>query len=431
MAAASLVYGLAWGFTTRPMGDSAQYRADGITITSGWHQLTDRTPGYPLLLWATGSLHGETRLLFILQLLLHGASVLLSVDIARRVGVGRTGQLVVAALMMTLPAMLPVVYSGSEAFTQALVTMAFWFITRWSGDRRPGWCWAAGAAAGATAWVRPSYAVLFVPLAVAVAAGGDSARRRVRFQRAGRVAAPAVVAVAALLAISAVRFDSPTLTPLTGWYLSSRTSGYVQDLPERYEPGRSILIAERDRQLLLGDEVDAPNYAFAVRDELEDAMGMDRHELDRWMLRANLLLVSRHPFEYQAAVTQASVRYVAMDSQPAVGGLGRPVTWTLLLVHLSLQGAFVGLFLLLPGLMLTGRVRAPALAVVGTAMAVSLTVALVAVATETGTPRLRAPTEPLLAVALVTGWSLVWPFLPRCRQTAQDCIGPGEAVVAP
>ena len=70
------------------MGDSAAYRSAAETITSGWGQLTERTPGYPLLLWLTGSVRTETTALFLAQLLMHAISVLMVVRVAARLGLG-------------------------------------------------------------------------------------------------------------------------------------------------------------------------------------------------------------------------------------------------------------------------------------------------------------------------------------------------------
>lgn len=408
----SLAYGMAWGWRTRPMGDSADYRLAGRVITSGWEQLTDRTPGYPLVLWVTGSLEGETTALFVVQLLMHAASVLIVLGVLRSLAIGWRGRSVAALLLFAPAGMLAVVAAGTEATVQLLVTATLGLFVRWSRTRGTGELVAVGVLFAALTWVRPSYAPVVVAAVLVVWFVARPEPIAVRLRQLAALVLPAALGVGLLVGIHAVRFDHVGLTPLTGWYLGSRTSGYVERLPERYEPARRILVAERDRQLLLDGEVDAPNYSFAVRDELEQALGMDRDELDDRMLEMNLYLITRHPFEYQAAVSRSVLRYTDLDSQPGVSQLPTAVAWASALVHLGLLAAFAVQLCVVPGLALVRRWRGRPWATWSYGLAVSAAVMVVSVMTETGTPRLRTPTEPLLVTVLVLGWSALWTARP-------------------
>lgn len=427
----SLGYATAWGWRTRPMGDSADYRLAGRVITSGWAELTDRTPGYPLVLWATGSLRGETVALFVLQLVMHAVAVGLVVDVLGSVGVRWRGRTVAAVALFAPPGMLAVVATGTEATVQLLVAAGLWAFARWYRTRGLPELVAVGALFAALTWVRPAYA----PVVLAAAAVTWFVVRPASPRRQAAVLAavlvPAVVGVGLLVGVQTVRFDHAGLTPLTGWYLGSRTSGYVERLPERYEPARSILVAERDRQLLLGGEVDAPNYSFAVREELQRALDMDRAELDRYVLGLHLHLIVHHPFEYQASVMQAAVRYLDIDSQPGVSRLPEPVAWTAAVVHLAVVALFVAQLLVTPGLALARRLRGRPWGIWCYSMAVSGAVMAVSVMTETGTPRLRTPTEPLLVVAMVVGWSALWRVRAADGEDDADDADPDEALVSP
>ncbi len=405
---ASIAYGAAWGWRTRPMGDSADYRLAGRVITSGWEQLTDRTPGYPLVLWATGSLDRETVALFVVQLLMHAASVLIVLGVLRGLAVGWRGRSVAALALFAPASMLAVVAAGTEATVQLLVTATLGLFVRWYRTRGSAELVAIGVLFALLTWVRPSYAPVVVAAGVVVWFVARPEPLAVRFRRLGALLLPAALGIGLLVGIHAVRFDHAGLTPLTGWYLGSRTSGYVERLPERYEPARRILIAERDRQLLLDGELDAPNYSFAVRDELAQALHMDRAELDDHMLELNLYLITRHPFEYQAAVTQSVVRYTDLDSQPGVSQLPTGFAWASALVHLGLLVAFVVQLCVMPGLALARRWRGAPWATWSYCLAVAGAVMVVSVLTETGTPRLRTPTEPLLVTVLVLGWAAMW-----------------------
>jgi hypothetical protein len=384
------------------MGDSWSYRIAGRTIVGGWHHLTDRTPGYPLLLWATGSLRHETHLLFVVQLLLHAASVLLVVDVARRWGVSVGGRIAIALLLCAPPEMILVVSSGSEALTQFLLAVCLWCLARWCDHRRSSALVGAGLSVGVVAWVRPSFALLAVPLLVVVLL---FARRGSRWRSMARLAVPVVLVVGALVTVHVVRFDRWTLTPLTGWYLGSRTSTFVDRLPATDEPARSILVAERDRQLLRADEVDAPNYSFAVRDELRRALGMSEPKLDDYVLRLNLRLIAGHPFEYLDAVTTASAKYVQIDAEPPLQGLGRLAAWVMSLVHLALVAVAVAAAAALSSRVLHREVDRRTLALWCGCVAIVGYTWLTAVLVETGTPRLRVPTDPILVLLLVFGLS--------------------------
>jgi hypothetical protein len=415
VAIATAVSIVAWRFRTAPMGDSAQFRAAGSTITGGWRTLTDRPPGYPLVLWATGSLHRETALLLVVQALLHAASVLLVVDTAWRLGVSRAGRIVIALALVALPAMILVRSSGSEAVSQFLVVVAVWAVVRWFDTASPWALVGAGAASAAGVWVRPSTAL--VPVVLALAAWGVARRRRdadgPRSGPAGAallVLAPVVLAAALLVGGNAVRFHRVEASPLTGWYLSSRTSAFVEELPASYEPGRSILVAERDRQLLAGDRYDAPNYAFGVRDELGQALGLDSAATDRWMLDANLYLIAHHPLSYLSSIGPAVLRFGDLDAQAPIRGLGSGPAQAMALVHLALVFAFLVQLVLAPGVLLSTRnrpgVRRRA-AGLGLCAACVVAVALPSVLLETGAARLRSPVDPLLALLLVAGWEIV------------------------
>ncbi len=401
LVSASLIAGFGWGWKTRPMGDSGSYRQAARIIFGGWHQLTDRTPGYPFLLWITGSTHGETHLLFVVQLALHMITVFVVVRLANRAGVPAPGRVAIAILLVLPPEMVLVVSSGSEALAQFLLVVAFWAVVRWCSDRRAELLVIGGLAFGLLGWVTPAMAFLALPVAGMVAI--VLRRSGQQWWRASTVVLPAMALVVVLLVVNAVRFDSPDLTPLTGWYLGSRTSLYVQRLPSTYEPARSILIAERNRELLEGDAVDAPNYSFAVRTRLARKLHMTSRQLDDYMLRLNLRLIVSHPLEYVTAVSQSIPRYVDVDSEPGVAVLGRVSAWIMQAIHMVLALVFFGVAAVVAGLAWTRRLRPRDAVIWAFGSAVAAYGLLSATMLETGTVRLRVPFDPILVLMLVSG----------------------------
>jgi hypothetical protein len=181
---ASLAYGMAWGWRTRPMGDSADYRLAGRVITSGWEQLTDRTPGYPLVLWVTGSLEGETTALFVVQLLLFAPA-----------------------------GMLAVVATGTEATVQLLVAATLGLFVRWYRTRGTGELVAVGVLFAALTWVRPSYAPVVVAAMLVVWFVARPEPIAVQPRQLAALVLPAALGVGLLVGIHAIAVDGETVEP--------------------------------------------------------------------------------------------------------------------------------------------------------------------------------------------------------------------------
>jgi len=418
MAIGSLVATVAWRGISRPMADTVSYRAGAVVLQHGWHSLTDRTPGYPLILVLTGSADRSTHVLFFLQLAMHILCACLMVDIARQVGVGRNGRIALAALLQAPVVMIRVVYEGTEATSAVLLTLLCWLLLR---PVEPGHrlrrALAVGITCGASAMVRPTFALLFVPAAIIgyLLWRDPEAEHDRSWAAAGVVIVPSLVLVGGLMALNGVRFDSPSLTPLTAYHLSSRTSPYVENLPLSYEPARSVLIRERNRALLRGESRAPANFIWRARPALARATGLKGRALDRYVMRMDIELIVHNPFAYLDTVKTASVNYTNLDSQPAVLGLGRPAAWTQEALHQMLLFLFVGVLALIPGLTLARRVSPAMVRVLAVGLALSVYTGLVSVLVETGTARLRSPSEPILALMFVVAISAVRPALDGLR----------------
>lgn len=397
LAVASAVTALAWRGITRPMVDTVGYRDTINSLEHGWGWVTDRTVGYPLVMMATGAAHGSSRVLFFLQLAMHVTTVVLMVDVARRVGVDRRGRLAVAVLLFAPVVLLRVVHEGTEALSALQLTFACWLLLTPPRTRPRAWAVVLGVTCGSAALVRPTFTLLFVP---AAALAGWMATER-RWRTAALVAVPAVAIVGGYITANGVRFQSWSTTPNMAYNLNSRTSTYVEELPPSFEPGRSVLIRERDAALLVGDAVPPQNYIYRAKPALEEATGLSGRELDRWVLRADIWLITHNPFAYLDAVKTSTVNYANCDSQPAILGLGRPVAWLQEAVHQVLLVGFVGVLALVPGLALAGRIGRRTLVVLGVGAVLAGYNLLITVMVEAGTARLRSPAEPIMAMMAV------------------------------
>lgn len=406
LAVAAVVYAVVFRAVSRPMGDSVSYRAAAHTITSGWHHLTDRTPGYPLLLWATGSVEHETRLLFAVQLALHVLTVLGAISLARTAGVGPRGRLAVTVLLVTPPVMGNVALAGTETVTAALLVALAWCLVRAARGGSAGHLWGAGAAAGGLVLVRPSYQLLWAVLAAIVLWWWRAEGWRTRLAAVGRVAAPSVLLVAALVTWNGVRFDSPAVTPMTPWHLSTKTALWVEELPPSEEPIRSALIRSRDRRFLTDEDHDPADHAFQLRDDLGGVAGLSDRELDRRMLRLQLRLLAERPFSYVDAVGRSGVKYAG----PHV--VGRDLPWDPLTsplgaVHYGLVALFAVAATTLAGLALAGRRPSRAGSPLVVAAVLAAYTAAVTCMGEVGAPRVRSATDPLLVLLLVAGLAVL------------------------
>lgn len=413
LAVAAVTASIVWGGRTRPMGDSESYRAAGRVITGGWHHITDRTPGYPLLMWITGSLDSETTALFVTQLVLHVTSVVLVLMVTRRIGLPRLARFVITVLLVMPPVMVKVVYSGSEALTEFLVVISLWLFVGWLDCRSGERLLALGVVLGALTWVRPTFQLVWLPATLAVwfitarsRSLRESPNRRASIRSAATVALPAVLIVGSLIVSNGVRFGQWGTTPMLGWFLGSRTSAFVEELPES-EPLREMLIRERDRRSLLGAETDAENYQFGIEDRISEATGLDDAQLDSRMLHLNVGLIASHPFDYVTAVNRSLFNLTQMDAEPAASGPGRIGGWLQSATHFVLMVGFALSLLTLPGLALACYLERRTLAILGYCMMMAGYVAIVSALVETGSPRLRAPTDALLVIFMVTGWALL------------------------
>lgn len=401
LVVSATVHAIAWGGRTRAMGDSADYRTAARVVFSGWGELTERAPGYPFVLWVTGSTGGETVALYGVQTLLHLVAVLLVVDLARRVGVTQGWRVLTAVLLVTPPVMMKVVYAGSEAVAEVLVVLVAWLAWRWQETDRVCFLVAIGPVLGAAALVRPTFQLLFLPMLVLLGWWAIGAHR---WRRPALALVPAVLVIIVVSGYNGARFDSPGLSPLLPWHLSSKVALFVEDLPDSEEPARFFLVERRDELLVEEPTRAAATFAFDNRSGLAEVTGIDEGpELDRYMLGLDLQLIARQPVGYLDSVARSSVRYVQFDEQKAGFGdrawLGR--AW--LLVHGVLAVVIAAVAVLLPGAVLVRGVDRPRGRLLAVGVLLVVYTGAVSVALETGSARLRSPTDPLIVLLAVVG----------------------------
>lgn len=412
-AVALVVYGLWWRGAVR-LAEAPSYERAGQIFASGWHSITERPPGYPLLLWATGSLDGPSLALFAIQLLMVVATSWLVWSVARRAGFPLRWRVAVFLLALSPPVAQMAAYAQTECLAALLITGVLATGVRARTSR-----WAAvacGALAGAVVLVRPAFLLVAPLLAVALVAVHlrRGAGPRPAVTTGALLLAPWLLLVGGYTVLNGARFGQMTITPLLPWHLSTTTASSIESLPPSFEPLRSELIAERDRQLLVPESGHTaelyvscqiwnpacPRHAIARR------LGVTDQELSREMLRAQLWLVVHDPQTFVDRGTRASGSFALpfvgprLDPRPAPLGSVVAGAWWLVLALASLVAA-AGLIAVAAAAWL-GRLRGRRwLAVVG-AVIVGVTWFQSAFF-ETGDARLRTPVDPVLLVLAAVG----------------------------
>lgn len=406
LAVAFSFYCVYFGGTATLGSDTADYQFAARSIAAGWHHILDRVPGYPLLLVATGAQHGPSRSLFVVQLATYLLGVFLAVRIARRLGSTDRWAMALAILLLLPPVVGPVVAIGTEGPAEFLLVVAAWLFVRWFDDQRLRWLIGLGLAVGLSGWVRPTFTLWFIPVAVFVALASTAPTVLRRAAAGAAAAAPAFAVVALLVVINAVRFGYPTTTPLLGWNLSTRTVAYVEDTPRSEEPLRSTLIEARNQSLVTGESHSGLMYIWSVRPSLQANSGQSQRDLDRRMLRLNLSLIAHNPLDYLSAVATASGTYVLLagSDDARLNSATARVLWAPM--HLLIGAVFLAQLCVVSGLAVLRRLRRRTVLVLAFLYMTMLYNAAVSTMVEVGNPRYRVPTDALAMIAVAVGLTL-------------------------
>lgn len=407
---AFVLYSAWWGLTPRVVIDTIDYQTAAADLRDGsLDAIHDRTPGYPLLLTATASTETPTAALWTLQFALHGASVVVAALIARSMGVTRRGRLLLVLALLSPPLVEPAATALSESTASFWVVMALGAFAWWTTAARTWLLVAAGAASMMAAFTRPS--LLFVPIVIAVAAAASTQAATTRLRTGVLVIALPLVAIGSFVAWNGLRFGEPTMTPRTGWHLSTKTASFVEDLPDSYEPIRGVLVSGRDAALLRpGSSHTAAVYIWATRDDVLAATDMDEAEVNRYMVRLNLELIARNPLRYTSEVQRSLATYLGPSAEEryASGVVGQAF-WSI--AHYLALAAFIAQ-LAAVGSLTWARTRLSAIPRVLSVSAwywagigVVIGNAIVSSAFEAAIPRHRATTETVALLLLAVGWS--------------------------
>lgn len=410
IAAAAILYAHVYREAPFEAPDTSGYMAAARDLMDGSiDSLQDRTPGYPLILLATGSTSELTRSLFLTSLALHLLAVSLVLGILRSLGL-RQSMLVVAAILALRPALTePATWALSETTTEISVVLGVAALyVYWKRGIRSALI-IAGLAFGYAALTRPSYAPVGLAASLALGAlslaSGPVGRPLRRILRQGAVLTGLPVAMTAGYALfNAVRFDYPGVSPILAASLSQRVTNLYEFLPD--SGVRAILLRWRAKAYVTGGN---PAWAFfPATEELERYTGKSRLELYQSMVPLVLRVIAKHPEAYFEAVVLdfAAFWFPRQSTGPPAAKAAE------YLIHYATMGFFCLLLAVLVTfgfLSWAGRLRferspTVVLQVVVAAVAIVLSNAVLTCALNPGEPRYRSPTDLLILLAIFGGW---------------------------
>lgn len=318
----------AWHATPVHEPDSAGYLEVAADLADGsLDRVWGRTPGYPLLLLATGSWPDPMARLVMVQLALHALSAAALLSLLRRLGITPGVRAVVAAIALSPPFVEHAAYVLTESLVQVLVIPALVGLLRFVLDGTARWL-AVGALGLATAGlVHPAWAPSVLALAIVVAIASRLPALPAGSARRGVVAALAVLLAGILVLGSFVTFQSARfgfagLAPTLGSSLSHKTGRVLEAIPDAQAAEREILIRHRNAALVdpRGDH-QAHSYIYRAIPELEAATGLSGPALDAHIAAIQARLIARHPMEYLDEVLRSWLWYWSPGVSPP-GGLG-------------------------------------------------------------------------------------------------------------
>ena len=443
-SAAFLLYCRLWPQAPLFAPDTAGYLSFAQDLADGSDAAPRyRAPAYPTLLWLTGSVTNPSRFLFHVSLLLHFGSVWLLAVILREMGCGKRA-LGLFGLVLLCPLF---VQTAGWALTENL-TQFFLIggLLSFSGSlrRSSAWqMWASGVIFACAALTRPAYQLIVLPLVIVVLIHAALSRQRFaqrlpRFMTRGTLVA-FFFPLLAYGSLNYLQFGFFGITYSLGHNLSTRTARFIHLLPDEYQDVRTILIEKRDERLLRNPEPGSHSvhwYDNHARQALQAKTGLSGVSLANYMLRLNLALILRHPVAYAREVSESFVGYLFpyMTQLAAIGPL--PVRLSLYALHVLLLAAFLTQFVVLVGQVTYGWFQtigkhrtdaglqapfdAPQIATYAAALSIIVYTGLVSCLLDTGEPRQRTPTDPLIVFVTVLGWYLVM------EQSQTPAIGAGK-----
>lgn len=312
-----------------------------------------RPIGYPLLLMLTHSAHEPTRLLFMVQLILHILSVGLLLTVIGKVkGLGKAS-ILFFMLLLFLPSFVnPAAYVLTENLSRFALVLGVVGLLHWFDSRR--WFWLILSLLGFTYSGLVHSIYTFLPLVIVVA----------------------LLAVKSFLPWSNLKWREVIIpvigltlfwflvyrTPMLSKYLGTMSSGAVQGslitslgasfssktvkvlerLPDEYAVVRKVLIEERNYDLIHGESHTAASYMNRAIKRVSEVTGLKDKALWEYIAKLNWILIMKAPLHFLQEVL-ATMTYFWLPSAGEMASKGKTALkaiWSLIY-----SGIFIMLWL--------------------------------------------------------------------------------------
>lgn len=325
-------------------GDAYSYTWTAEILHSGkWDRPLDRVPGFPMLLILIGS--GRT--LYFVQLFFHLASIAFLLFLMQRLKVSPTRRILFALVALS-PGVVSVLcaYVMTEAMAEFFLVSSFVLFVLWFEQRKYRLLIPASILLALSALIRPSYQLLFVPVAALVLLTPGIKR----FRSAVIVAAISAILLGSYVGYNASRFGFYGITPLFGYNLSTRTVRVLERLPK--SSMREILIRYRNDSLVNGVSHTGVMYIWkgyspdlywptspdeakgkGTIPELMALTGLNKAELSKKLASENVRLILAAPLEYFREVAAAGMTFWFPESTEMAHFGSRKVQLFLGLIH--------------------------------------------------------------------------------------------------
>ena len=293
--------------------DTEAYRVVAVDMADGrLDRLWMRSPGYPLVLWLTGSTVQPTRTLLYLGLVLHLAAVWLVAGVLHRLGFS-FGVLVFFGVVMCLPPFVePAGYALTENLTEFLLAGSFASVAAWLWKDSLRYLVLSGAFIAVAALTRPTFQVTAVIFATVLFGVSAVMRGSLRMRDAARasviVLAVSVLGFGSFAAYNYRHHGMFSISPGNLAYsMTTKTVRMLEQLPDEYAREREILIAARDSHLVRRGSSHTAGAVLADRQPRSERV-TGRNELERFelMSRLNFMLVREAPLTYVWEIVRRS-----------------------------------------------------------------------------------------------------------------------------
>jgi hypothetical protein len=431
------VYTRWWSHAPVMASDSGDYLATAADLVDlHIDHLNYRPPGYPLLLVITASSVVPNRALFFLSLLLHFTSIWILSSVLYSTGLTETALSLFGILLLLPPYVEPAAYVLTENLTEFMLVVGFGSLVFWSLRCNTIWLLLSALTIAYAGLTRPTYQALAFAMigslfVVSVLFGWSPAIRKKTIKASLILICASVMLIGGYAFINYLNFGHfglSLITPVDSATLSTRTARVIERLPDEYATIREALIRARDAELVArGGQHTGYGYLSSpgVIQEVADITGLHGHQLAKYLLHINLLLIREAPLEYLHDVSRAFSVYWFPSSSILANMNSHFIQLLWGAIHFCLIGIVVlTLVVLVGGLPLivmtykqsiarSDRVFLKELAlsqlqgcVYIFAGTIVIYTALISSFFETGDPRYRVPTDGMIALMAFLGTDL-------------------------